>query len=174
MGRFARGQSGNPNGRPRERRPNVSAFDIIIDKRLSVTQNGEEREMTVDEALHLQTYQAALGGSRLAVRSILKMIEKREQALRKLAPPPRSRPAKFQISYDSSSANDAMLLLGILCKNPEWPRGDGPRPLVVETWAAQAAFSRPGRRKIEGRDRESLHLFIRDFQKVRQSRGDKS
>ena len=174
MGRFAKGQSGNPNGRPRKRRPNVSAFDIIIDKRLSVTQNGEEREMTVDEALQLQTYQAALGGSRLAVRSVLKMIEKRELALRKLAPPLRSRPAKFQISYDSSSANDAMLLLGILCKNPEWPRGDGPRPLVVETWAAQAALSRPGRRKIEGRDRESLHLFIRDFQKVRQSRGDKS
>lgn len=173
MGRFVKGQSGNPNGRPRKRSPNVSAFDIIIDKRLTVTQNGEERELTVDEALQLQTYQAALGGSRLAVRSVLKMIEKREAALRKLAPPLRSRPATFQISYDSKSANDAMRLLGVLCRNPEWPDGDGPRPLVVETWAAQAAFSRPGRRKIEDRDRESLHLFIRDFHKIRQSRSSK-
>lgn len=48
-----------------------------------------ERELTVDEALQLQTYQAALNGSKMAVRSVLKMIEKREEALAKKASAPK-------------------------------------------------------------------------------------
>lgn len=79
--RFRTGQSGNPAGRPKKRRPHVSAFDIIFDKMLTVTQGGVERELTGAEALHLQTYQAALKGSRMAVRAVLKMIEKREAVL---------------------------------------------------------------------------------------------
>lgn len=85
--RFRTGQSGNPAGRPQARRPHISAFDIIFDKTLTVTQGGVERELTVDEALQLQTYQAALKGSKMAVRAVLKMIEKREAALTKLNPP---------------------------------------------------------------------------------------
>lgn len=41
--RFRKSQSGNPAGRPKARRPHVSAFDIVFDKTLTVTQNGIER-----------------------------------------------------------------------------------------------------------------------------------
>ncbi len=64
MAKFVKGQSGNPHGRPRKRRPNVSAFDILFDKRLTVTENGIERELTVDEALQLKSYEAALKAAR--------------------------------------------------------------------------------------------------------------
>ena len=87
-GRFVKGQSGNPSGRPKARRPHISAFDIIFGKTLTVTQGGVEREISVDEALELQTYQAALKGNRPAVRAVLKMIEKREFAIRKESPMP--------------------------------------------------------------------------------------
>jgi hypothetical protein len=167
MGRFVKGQSGNPRGRPKKRRPNVSAFDIIFEKRLTVTQGGVERELTVDEALQFQTYHAALKGSKMAIRTVLKMIEKREVALRKLAPEPERKSSPYRLSYDSDSANEAMHLLGIICRNPQWPDGKGPRPEVVETWAAQAAISRPGRRKLDQRKREELKLFIKDFDKLR-------
>lgn len=90
-GRFKKGQSGNSAGRPKARRPHVSAFYIIFDKTLTVTQGGIERELTIDEALQLQTYQAAIKGSKMAVRAVLKMIEKREVALAKTAPPPANR-----------------------------------------------------------------------------------
>jgi len=166
-GRFVKGQSGNPNGRPKKRRPNVSAFDIIFEKRLAVTQGGVERELTVDEALQFQTYQAALKGRKMAIRTVLKMIEKREVALRKLSPEPERRPKPLQFSYHSDSANEALRLLNIYCKNPEWPDGGGPRPEVVETWAAQAAISRPGRRTLDQKKREGLRLFIKDFGKLR-------
>jgi len=97
-GRFVKGQSGNPAGRPKKRRPHVSAFDIIFDKTLTVSQNGIERELTVDEALQLKTYQAALKGSKMAVRAVLKMIEKRESALAEKAPKPPSNPNVMQLA----------------------------------------------------------------------------
>jgi len=49
--RFRKGVSGNPKGRPRGARKEASsAFDIVIDRTLTVTQNGEPREVTVEEA----------------------------------------------------------------------------------------------------------------------------
>lgn len=170
-GRFVKGQSGNPNGRPKVRRPNVSAFDIIFDKTLTATQNGVERELTIDEALQLQTYHDALKGNRMAVRAVLKMIEKREVALRKSAPRPVRRPNPVRIEHDTDSANEAMLLLNILCRNSEFGDHPGPRPLVVETWAAQAAISRPGRAALKARDKETLHLFVKDYGKLKWPRG---
>lgn len=152
-GRFEKGTSGNPAGRPRARRPHVSAFDIVFDKRFTVIQNGAERELTVDEALQLQTYQAALKGSRMAVRAVLKMIEKREAALAKLSPRPAARAVSLKSERDPRSADEAMLLLGITVPDPSWtgPCEYGTR-MKLNTWAAQAGISRPGRGRL--RDRE--------------------
>ena len=170
-GRFVKGQSGNPSGRPKARRPHISAFDIIFDKTLTATQNGVERELTVDEALELQTYQAALKGNRMAVRTVLKMIEKREVALRKLRPTETRKPKPTRIEHPSDSADEAMKLLGIICRNPKFGHDGGPRPFVVETWAAQAAVSRPGRSKLNDQERENLDLFIKDYSKLQWSLG---
>lgn len=106
------GQSGNPGGRPKARRPHNSAFDIIFDKSLTVTQNGTERQLAIDEALELQTYKAALGGSQMAIRKVLKMIEKRDAALAKRAPPP-ARKITISAHYCSDNANAAMEILDI-------------------------------------------------------------
>ncbi len=147
-GRFTKGHSGNPAGRPKKRRPHVSAFDIIFDKTLTVSQNGVQRELSVDEALQLQTYQAALKGSRMAVRAVLKMIEKREAFLARRNPP---QPAPLTLRYelDPRNADDAMLLLGITVRDSTWP---GPckygKRMKLNTWAAQAGLSRPGRKPL--------------------------
>ena len=156
-GRFQKGQSGNPGGRPRKRRPNVSAFDIIFDKRLTVTQNGVERELTIDEALQLQTYQAALKGSKMAVRQVLKMIEKREGALAKAAPAPAPRPMGFRWEHEPRNADEAMLILGITVRDPSWTGHCeyGVR-MKVANWAAQAALSRPGRKKLTPKEVEDV------------------
>ena len=80
--RFRKGQSGNPKGRPKKAKPQAaSAFDIVIDRTLTVTQGGMPREVTVEEALQHRTYQDAIAGSRSARREVLKMIAKREQYL---------------------------------------------------------------------------------------------
>lgn len=168
-GRFQKGQSGNPAGRPKARRPHISAFDIVFDKTLTVSQNGIERELTVDEALQLKTYQAALKGSRMAVRAVLKMIEKREIALAAQAPriePRKSNP--YVLIYDSDSADEAMKLLGI-ASIEEAPDGVGwgHRRLKLETWAAQAAISRPGRRSLTQKDMDDAKLLTKSPDKLK-------
>lgn len=154
--RFEKGRSGNPAGRPKKRRPHVSAFDIIFDKTLTVTQGGVERELTVDEALQLQTYQAALKGSRMAIRTVLKMIEKREVAMARLNPQPAHK-VRFEHEFDASNADEAMRVLGI-ADYGEAPHGGGPatRPFRLQTWAAQAAISRPGRRRFTDKEVEEI------------------
>lgn len=167
-GRFEKGRSGNPAGRPKKRRPHVSAFDIIFDKTLTVTQNGVERELSVDEALELQTYQAALKGSRMAIRKVLKMIEKREAYLATRDEPPTSK-VTTEIHHSAENANEAMSLLGIIEKDSAWPENH-PR-WKLATWAAQAALSRPGRRKIEQKEVDNIKMFTTDSDRLKWPRG---
>ena len=170
MGRFVKGQSGNPNGRPRKRRPNVSAFDILFEKKLSVTQGGVERELSVDEVLEWQTYQAALEGSRLAIRQVLRMIEKRENALAEVDPEPAPK-SKITIEYDADNANEAMLLLRIVEYGaPENGGGPATRQLKLATWAAQAGISRPGRRRLTDEDIKRVKDLTIDPQKLKWTR----
>jgi len=167
--RFKKGQSGNPAGRPKKRRPNVSAFDIVFDKVLTVNQSGKERELTVDEALQLQTYQAALGGSKMAIRQVLKMIEKREAALAK-----RNKPSGASITMEhehgSENAREALTILGILDPEPSLSEDAEPR-MKVATWAAQAGLSRPGKRQLETKDVNDIKFFTKDSDKLRWPRG---
>ena len=84
-GQFQKGQSGNPKGRPRKQSvlPDAtpSAFEIVFEKRVTVTKGGIDQELSVEEALQLRTYQDALAGNRAAQRAVLKMIAEREKAI---------------------------------------------------------------------------------------------
>lgn len=174
-GRWTRGQSGNPAGRPKKRRPNVSAFDVIFDKTVTVTHNGVARDLSVDDVLELQTHQAALQGKRMAVRQVLKMIEMREFALAKSAPTPERKPAVWNWESDPRNADQAMLLLGITVPDPQWERREcqyGTR-MKLSTWAAQAALSRPGRRQLESKDIEGISRVTADPDKLRWPRGSR-
>ena len=78
--RFRKGESGNPTGRPKRRRERpASAFEIVFDRTVTVTQDGTPREITVEEAFQFRTYQHALAGNRAARREVVKMITKREK-----------------------------------------------------------------------------------------------
>jgi len=68
-GWFAKGRSGNPKGRPTSSRASKgSAFEVLVEKTLTVDDKGGTREITVEEALQHRTYQDALAGKRMAVR----------------------------------------------------------------------------------------------------------
>jgi Family of unknown function (DUF5681) len=146
--RFRKGESGNPKGRPKGRKqPPASAFEIVLDRRLTVTQNGKPRELTLEEALQLRTYRDALAGKRLAIRAVLKMIAIREKWLAAHAPKPA--PVERVIEREPENANETLILLGIA--EPDTRPTDfideGER-LLLRGWAVQAALSRPGRRRL--------------------------
>lgn len=171
-GRWQKGQSGNLAGRPRKRRPHISAFDIIFDKSFTVAQNGVERELTVQEVLELKTYQAALKGSKMAVRSVLKMIEKREAALAKLSPAIASSPVVVRREHDARNADEAMLLLGVTVPDPTWSGSCeyGTR-MKLATWAAQAGLSRPGRKRLDKHEVEEINRVTLDARQLKWPRG---
>lgn len=157
--RFRKGQSGNPAGRPKARRPNNSAFDIIFDKTLTVTQNGVERDLTVDEALQIQTYQAALKGSKMAVRAVLKMIEKREAAIAKVNPR-ENRGVKVEVVASAANADKTLLILGLAVEDFVPPGGGAAAATIkLQPWLSQLAISRPGRKAISEKEQEDIRRY---------------
>jgi len=143
-GWFSKGSSPNPGGRPAASpAPQPSAFEVLVEMTLTVTDRNGTREITLEERLQQQTYQHALKGERMAVREVLKWIMKRDTWLAKNAPKA-SRPAiTSRISPDPDNADAALLLLGIAAPNPARAEFDNDRAqLLLEPWAAQAALHR--------------------------------
>jgi Family of unknown function (DUF5681) len=173
-GWFRKGRSGNPGGRPTaSRAPQSSAFDIIVEKTLTVAHHGIAREMTVEEALQQRTYQDALADKGMAQREVLKWIAKREAWLEKHAPKA-SRPAiTRRVSPDPDNADAALLLLGIAAPNPARVEfGKNRAQLLLEPWAVQEALRRRrgGQRLTDG-ERNEIRRCTRDPDCLRWPRG---
>jgi hypothetical protein len=168
--RFRKGQSGNPKGRPKStaRAAAPSAFDIVIDRTLAVSQGGEPREVTVEEALQHRTYQAAIAGNRSARREILRMIAKRETYLAKRRET-RAVRIEFRTEDDPSNADVALLILGIASRNPHrLGRDFNGEQLLLEPWAVQAALGRRrGAKRLSRKDLDEIRRCTRDRHSVR-------
>ena len=165
LGRFHKGRSGNPKGRPTTScPPQASAFDIVMEKTLSVTHQGGTREITMEEALQQRTYRDALAGKRMAQREVLKWIMKREAWLAKHQPKA-SRPVKTRhISPDPDNADAALLLLGIATLDPKRSDiGIERAQLLLEPWAVQAALRRRrGGNRLTNDQREQIRDCTRE------------
>jgi hypothetical protein len=146
-GQFQKGHSGNPKGRPRKQSALAdairSAFEILFEKRVTVTQAGIDQELPVEEALQHRTYQDALAGNRAARREVLKMIAKREKAMADSGlRSQRTMPSAMRkISPDPRNADAAMCLLGIAAPDKSREEYD-PDAILLEPWAVQAALRR--------------------------------
>jgi hypothetical protein len=173
-GWFSKGRSPNPGGRPTASpAPQSSAFEVLLEKTLTVTDRTGTREITVEEALQQQTYQRALAGVGMAVREVLKWIMKRDTWLAKNAPKA-SRPAiTSRISPDPDNADAALLLLGIAASNPARAEFDNDRAqLLLEPWAAQAALHRRrGGQRLTDEERDWIRRCTRDPDSLRWPRG---
>lgn len=142
--RFRPGASGNPKGRPKKTvDTQTSAFDVIIDRTLTITRNGRAQEVSVEEALQHRTYQDAIAGKRLAQREVLKWVKKRE-AWNTANSGPRRWPGEVKYAIEPTNANMAVLILGIATRNddPIYGPNDRYERLLLETWAIQAALDR--------------------------------
>ena len=163
-GWFTKGRSGNPGGRPtapRAARP--SAFDIVVEKTLTVTHRGIAREITLKEALEQRTYNDALAGNRMAQREVLKWIVKREAWLEKHAPKASWPEITLRNSPDPDNADEALLLLGIAAADPRRAElGKDRAQLLLEPWAVQAALRRRRGGRLVGRERSEIMRCTRN------------
>ena len=151
-----------------------SAFEIVLEKRVTVTQGGVDQELSVEEALQLRTYQDALAGNRAARRAVLKMIAKREKAIadsgQRRMP---SVTSKIE-NTDPRNADAAMCLLGIAA--PDQSREEhNPGALLLEPWAVQAALGRRrGSKALTPQDVGEIKRCTRAPETLRWPRGTKT
>lgn len=174
-GGYRKGQSRNLGGRPiGSSAPRLSAFDVIMEKRLTVTRDGITREATTVEALQQRIYQDALAGDRMAQREVMKWILKREKWLKKQAPPKPARPpVKTPISPDPDNADAALLLLEVAALNPKRAEfGLERAQLLLEPWAVQASLRRRrGGQRLTSDERDNIRRSTRDPDSIRWPRG---
>jgi Family of unknown function (DUF5681) len=173
-GWFRKGRSGNPGGRPTASRgPKASAFDVVVEKTLTVTHHGGTRKITMEEALQQRTYRDAVAGQRMAQREVLKWIVKREAWLAKHAPRASPRKITHHVSPDPDNADAALLLLGIAALNPARADiGADRAQLLLEPWAVQAALRRRrGGHRLTDRERDEIRRCTRDPDSLRWPRG---
>ena len=173
-GWFPKGRSGNPNGRPKtSRAPNGSAFEVLMEKTVTVADRGGTRKITLEEALQRRTYQDALDGKGMAQRKVLKWIAKRDAWQQKHAPKASGPAITRHISPDPDNADAALLLLGIAALNPARADiGADRAQLLLEPWAVQAALRRRrGGNGLTDRERDAIRRCTRDPDSLRWPRG---
>jgi hypothetical protein len=172
-GQFRKGRSGNPGGRPTvSRTPPVSAFDVLVEKTLTVAQHGGTREITMEEALRQATYRDALAGKSMAQREVVKWIMKRDDWLAKRKPSRRTIRLLSSPS-DPDNADAALLLLGIAALDPARADiGADRAQLLLEPWAVQAALRRRrGGNRLTDSERDAIRRCTRDPDSLRWPRG---
>jgi len=173
-GWFPKGRSGNLKGRPTSSLPpKSSAFEVLVEKTLTVAHNGGTREITVEEALQQRTYRDAVAGKRMPQREVLKWIMQREAWLAKHAPQAPQSKIRRHISPDPDNADAALLLLGIATLNPARADiGADRAQLLLEPWAAQAALGRRrGGQRLTDSERDAIRRCTCDPDSLRWPRG---
>ena len=169
-GRFEKGNTGNPNGRPRKVKPiEASAFEVVLHKTLTVVKNGVSREITAEEALHHRTYEAAIAGSRMAQRAILRMIAKREKARAVKFDGPRVKATTRIEPEDPKNADRALLILDIASRKEPGAGWKNERDyLLLESWAVRAALARRrGGQRLDEKEINEVRRCTREPEKLR-------
>jgi hypothetical protein len=173
-GWFPKGRSGNSGGRPAASpAPQASAFQVLVERTLTVTDRYGTREITLEETLQQQTYQRALAGERMAIREVLKMIMKRDAWRQKHEAKPSPPAVTRHISPDPDNADAALRLLGIAAPNPARAEfGKDRAQLLLEPWAAQAALHRRrGGHRLTDEERDWIRRCTRGPDSLRWPRG---
>jgi len=100
---FQKGRSGNPKGRPKGSQNKGSIVRNIMDRKVTVRENGKERKITVFEALVEKMVAKALNGSMNDQIKLVQMVEK--HAPDKLADIPEDAARTITVEFVASDGN---------------------------------------------------------------------
>jgi Family of unknown function (DUF5681) len=87
-GRFQKGKSGNPKGRPKGSRNLATIFRKVIYQKVEIKEGGVKKTVTKFEAVAMQLTNKAAAGDVSAAREIIKWAETMEQVDLKNTPLP--------------------------------------------------------------------------------------
>ena len=82
--RFAKGQSGNPSGRPKGKRNWATTLHAALEQKVTITENGRQRQVTKLEAATMQLVNKAAAGDAHAIRLMLQIVPSMEAIIHKV------------------------------------------------------------------------------------------
>ena len=156
--RFQKGQSGNPKGRPKGRHISPP-YDAVLGQKVTIRENGEERQVTAAEAFILQLTKRGLEGDSAAGRTALIAIEEARSRRR-------VQRATFTLTtlfVAPGNVNTALRSLRMATKLD--PFRETAR-MALEPWIVEAALARLNRR-LSVAEQEKVFRASRTPHKVR-------
>src|SRR5215213_6604278 len=139
--RFKKGQSGNPRGRPRNRRRDIP-YDMLLGQMVTVREDGRERRVTAAEAFILQLTKKGLEGDNASARASLMAIEDARDA--RAARCGGVERVSVHIRFFGLCCAIEDLGIGLLVHPTDKKRVK----LMLKPWIVQAALARLGSRRL--------------------------
>ncbi|HVR90387.1 MAG TPA: DUF5681 domain-containing protein [Novosphingobium sp.] len=156
--RFAKGRSGNPRGRPKNRRRDIP-YDTVLGQMVTIREDGRERRVTAAEAFILQLTRKGLQGDSAAARSSLAAIE-----TARASRAPHARTDVLRIIVISYSVGWALRILGMGIKRN--PLDEDRVRWELQPWIVQAALDRLGDRELTLDEQREVRCVTRTPERV--------
>jgi Family of unknown function (DUF5681) len=157
--RFAKGQSGNPTGRPRGRH-RQAPYEAVLGQMVTIREGGTTRRVTAAEAFLLQLTKSGLEGDGAAARASLAMIEQARER-HSIGEPRVSVIVMAMVAPGSvTSALEPLRMARKLDPYRETAR------MALEPWLVEAALARLGR-TLSPAEQRTIVQITRTAHKVR-------
>lgn len=157
--RFKKGRSGNPKGRPRNRRREIP-YDAVLGQMVTIREDGRERRVTAAEAFLLQLTQKGIAGDSAATRASLEAIE----AARDARSDAFGDIKKIIRTMVASGADAIIGKLGIAMR--KYPTDEARMRWELNPWIVEAALERRGDQQLTREEQREVWNAARTPQKV--------
>jgi hypothetical protein len=147
--RFQKGRSGNPRGRPRNRRRAIP-YDHVLGQMVTIREDGRERRVTAAEAFLLQLTKKGLQGDSAAARASLAAIEDARSKRNSIAPQIASIICKGVTPGSVGCTLDA---LGLAVKVRKYADD---AEYELKPWVVELALARLGSRRLSSEQQRTV------------------
>lgn len=158
--RFRKGRSGNPRGRPKNRRREIP-YDAVLGQMVTIREDGAERRVTAAEAFLLQLTQKGLAGDSVAARASLEAIEAARTARGG------NLPAITRIVFSCAGGGIGTILDTLGIAKRKYPTDKARVRWELNPWIVEAALARLGDRQLTPEEQREVWNATRAPGRVR-------